>query len=301
MSRKYIFAVIGGDYRQIKIIKRILEHGHFVKIFGINAPMNDISGAEISSSAEKAIQESDIVLLPLPVSRDNINLNLTSSNKKDGVLLNDIIKSCAKNIKCLIIGGLIPYEMSKLCDNMEIDVCDYYESEDLQQKNAIPSAEGAIMIAMENTDRIIEGMNVLISGYGRIGKILAHKLKALGAIVTVAARRDETLCEISISGFNAIRITDNNELSKAMGESEVIFNTVPKQIFSKQIIEASANKPLYIEIASSPGGIDIPTARTKGIQVIFAPSLPGKYAPASSGDYIFETIKDILEQRGIIV
>ncbi len=297
MSKKYTFSVIGGDYRQVIIIKRLLNGGHSVKVFGVNAPLTDIAGAELSSSAENAIYGCDVLLLPLPVSRDNVNVNLISS--PHAVSIKEIIKSCSKNEKTLLVGGMIPDEMNSLALQHGIEVFDFYKYESLQKKNALPSAEGAIMVAMENTDRVIEGMKVLISGYGRIGKLLAEKLKALGASVSVAARRDEVLCEISMSGFNSIDTKSCEEMTKALENCEVIFNTVPVQIFTKQIIDSSKNSPLYIEIASSPGGIDIPAARSRGIPIIFAPSIPGKYAPSSAGEYIFETIEDILSQRGM--
>ena len=128
---------------------------------------------------------------------------------------------------------------------------------------------------------------------------MASKLKLLGAYVSVAARRDEVLCEIAMSGFTPIDLRNAEQLSAATNRSAVIFNTVPVQIFNRQIIDKINGDPLYIEIASSPGGIDIPLARSRGIRIIFAPSLPGKYAPATAGKYIFETITDILDQRGM--
>ncbi len=299
MSKRYTFSVIGGDRRQVIMIKKLLERGHRVKVFAINAPLNNISGAELFSSTEKTISGCDMLLLPLPVSRDGVNINLTSSSQP--IQINDIIKACSKNQDIVIFGGLIPSEMIEAAENLNVDIIDYYKSEELQQKNALPSAEGAIMIAMENIDRVIEGMNVLISGYGRIGKILANKLNALGACVSVAARRDEVLCEIAMSGLTPVKITSVEDMVEATRSCEVIFNTVPKQIFTKQIIDKMENDPIYIEIASAPGGIDIPYARSNGMQIIFAPSLPGKYAPASAGEYIYETVKDILDKRGMNV
>jgi len=297
MSNRYTFSVIGGDRRQVIIIKNLLNSGHSVKVFGINAPLTDISGAELSSSVEKAIEGCDVLLLPLPVSRDNCHINLISPPQTPTI--NEIIKSCSKNENSCIVGGIIPDEMLNLAHRSFIDVFDFYKCESLQEKNALPSAEGAIMIAMENTDRVIDGMKVLVSGYGRIGKLLANRLKSLGASVSVAARRAESLCEIAMEGFDPIDIGDIDQMSKTFNECDVILNTVPKQIFTKQIIDNSKMSPLYIEIASSPGGIDIPSARIRGIQIIFAPSIPGKYAPSSAGEYIFETVRDILAQRGM--
>ena len=297
MSEKYTFSVIGGDHRQLVIIKKLLLLGHGVKVFSISAPIGCIPGAEFTSSAEKALEGSDILLLPLPMSRDGISINLTSTPEELGIA--SLFGMLSKKEKPLIFGGLIPREARALTENAALELIDYYKCEELQIKNALPSAEGAIMVAMENTDRVIEGMEVLVCGYGRIGKILAHKLKLLGANVSVAARRDEVLCEIAMSGFDPIDIKRPDELTQASINSDVIFNTIPVQIFSKQIINKIDTDPLYIEIASAPGGIDVQSARAHGMRLIFAPSLPGKYAPSSAGEYIFETIKDILDKRGM--
>ncbi len=301
MSQKHIITILGGDRRQISVAKRLLDLGHTVRIFGLGEFSLDISGADIFLSLEKAVQGCDMILLPLPVSRDKISLNLSTVEKKEPVMLADIVKLASKNTSTIILGGMVPDIMMECASRLGVEIVDYYIHADLQQKNALPSAEGAIMTAMENCDRVIEGMHIFISGYGRIGKILARKLKALGAYVYVAARRDEVLCEIALSGYKAVRIIDAKEVSDVVSKCDIIFNTVPYVVFNRPIIEKVKHRPLYLEIASSPGGIDIFAARAQDIRIIFAPSLPGKYAPASAGEYIFEAIREISSERGIIL
>ena len=242
-------------------------------------------------SADKAVDGADVILLPLPVTRDNVNI-FTSGERAS---LSDVVRLALKN-KSVIYGGLIPEDMKRQCAALSIEAYDYYKIESLQRKNALPSAEGALMLAMEHTDVTVNGMKALVCGYGRIGKLLSDMLVKLGAKVTVAARRDETLCEITFNGLNAIR-TDGESLAKAAGDCDVIFNTVPNIIFTEQVLKNVKNKPLYIEIASAPGGIDVPFARDAGIEIVFAPSLPGKYSPISAGEYIFETVYEALKER----
>lgn len=299
MSTKYIFAIIGGDRRQAVIADKLLALGHTVRICGLGDFAVKKTGIELFLSVEKAISGCDAVLLPLPVSRDGQSLNMLSVDKKDSPLLSDIVKYTAKNPKPFIIGGLIPKQMRNMADALSVNIADYYESEDLQRKNALPSAEGALMISMENTDRVIRGMKALISGYGRIGKCLADILYKLGADVSVGARRDEVICEIAMSGYNAIKMTDEGKMKNAVNSCDVIFNTVPSVIFTERILSGVKHSPIYVEIASSPGGISLHHARKNGIRIFTAPSLPGRYAPASAGEYIFETIQDILYERGI--
>ncbi len=292
--KKYKFALFGGDKRQSVVANELLRHGYCVSLFGVTDPG---SFGELCLSADKAMEGADFAMLPLPVTRDNIYL----SSSSERVTLNEIVKLATKN-KTMLLGGMVPRELIRLCDAAGVVICDYYKQESLQIKNALPSAEGALMIAMENTDITVNGMKALVCGYGRIGSILSSILKNLGASVTVAARRDETLCELSLAGFKSVRIGgDIDDLRRAVGECDVIFNTVPCVVFNQNVINGAKNKPIYIEIASTPGGIDLSSARDNGIKTIFAPSIPGKYSPVTAGRYIYETVSDILSERGIIL
>ena len=296
---KYVITIIGGDKRQSVIAQKLLLRGHSVKIYGLGEISSTISGAEICSSIEKAMIGCDILILPLPVSRDNLTL-LIQYEPTVQILLSHIIELAVKNGCKLIVGGMIPREMFRVAEIEGIALEDFYLNESLQRKNALASAEGAVMISMEHTEKTICGTKMLVCGFGRIGSHLAAILTSLGADVIIAARSDAALCEASMSGYESVRIGDDTvELSKTASESDVIFNTVPAIVFNENVLRTMKSKPLYIEIASSPGGVDIRAAREQGISVIFAPSIPGRYAPISAGEYIFDTIKEILIKRGV--
>lgn len=290
---KHIFAVLGGDARQRTVAKRLIESGAKVRTYALG-DSGDLAGASVCNSVERAIAGSNVIILPLPVSRDNINLSVRDLNLP-GIELCDIVKLAKKYGVVYILGGMVPEEMQTVCQKLDIKIFDYYKSESLQEKNALPSAEGALMVAMENTDITVMGMKALVCGYGRIGKKLAYILKRLGASVTVAARRDETVCEATMGGYDTLKIGSD---SWTRGNFDVIFNTVPSVIFTETAVSELKGDTLYIEIASNPGGIDISAARKRSIRVINAPSLPGKYSPRSAGDYIFETVREILAEGG---
>lgn len=293
MNKKYIFSIVGGDKRQMIVARKLIDSGHEVRIYGLGEASFGISGAEICGRLDASLRSADVILLPLPATRDGVNINMVSG---DAVKLTDVVEYAAKNGASTILGGMIPKELYSFCKCKGIEVIDYYKSEELQLKNALPSAEGSLMIAMEHTDVTVSDMKAMVCGYGRIGKILCSLLSKLGAEVTVAARRDEVLCEAAVCGYKTARLNEADELCCAANNASVIFNTVPHVIFHQSIIERIKHDPLYIEIASNPGGIDVSAARRAGMQVIFAPSLPGKYAPVSAGRYIFETVIDILNE-----
>ena len=297
-KNKHIFAIIGGDRRQAVIGKKLAERGHDVRVFALG----DFFGGRLCSSAEKAIEGCEIILLPLPVTRDNINVAFSANLVFEKIKLTDIVHLAIKHGCKAILGGMMPRELLRIGDDKGIFVSDYYASEGLQIKNALPSAEGALMIAMEHTEKTVSGMKALVSGYGRIGKLLVGMLDRLGAKVTVAVRRDDVKREIELLGYDTVKLGgENRELCEKADGFDVIFNTVPHIIFTDKVISQINNKPLYIEIASSPGGIDLSAARRAEIQTIFAPSLPGKYAPVSAGEYVFETISEILAERSIYI
>lgn len=300
-QNQYKLAVLGGDQRQAIIAEEFAKRGFNVSIYAINGPSKLLPGMEICSTVEKAINGADVLVLPLPVTRNNIDLNITA-NKNIELKLVDIVKLAVANRCRTVFGGIMPDEMKRNCEKNGIKALDYYENENLQIKNALPSAEGALMIAMEHTDITVSGMKVLISGFGRIGRRLASLFSLMGAQVSVAARRDEVLCDIALCGYSPIRIGGcSDEFRQAVEECDVILNTVPSVIFGDSVIRGISNRPLYVEIASSPGGIDLSAACDAGIRTIYAPSLPGKYSPVSAGKYIFETISDILTEGGIEV
>ena len=299
-KRKHVIVMLGGDKRQAVIAKMLLSRGHTVRIYGFGELASTVVGAEICSSIEKAMTDCDMLILPLPVSRDNINLLLVSEQSASPISLSYIFDLAAKCGCKILFGGMIPQEMQRIALLKGIRADDFYTYESLQKKNALASAEGAMMISMEHTEKTVLGSKMLICGFGRIGSRLANMLTALGADVIIAARSDAALCEASMCGYRSIRLYDDtSELASVASDCDVIFNTIPAIIFGEKVIKEMEFKPLYIEIASSPGGIDLRAARECGMQVILAPSIPGRYAPVSAGEYIFDTIKESLAKRGI--
>lgn len=151
-------------------------------------------------------------------------------------------------------------------------------------KNAAITADCAIRVARERMDRIWRGCRVLIIGWGRIGKCLADQLKALGADITVAARKEADLAIAKALGFEAANSLDLNPSGY-----RVVFNTVPAAVLSKEQCKACDPNALKIELASKPGIEDA--------NVISALGLPAKYAPESSGKLIADTFIRFLQGK----
>ncbi len=154
----------------------------------------------------------------------------------------------------------------------------YYDDPVYTVENAAMTAEGAVGLILRRTDCRLRGLSVLVAGYGRIGSLLAEKLHALGAAVTVAARRPETRAEAKARGFHSV------DISHITGEYDVVVNTVPAPV-----LRGTYGASLCLELASAPGGWKDDTP------VVRAPGLPGLASPRSAADAMAEAIYRVLE------
>ena len=135
---------------------------------------------------------------------------------------------------------------------------------------------------------------MLVTGFGRIGRVLCRLLVAMGAQVTVAARKYSDFAWIGIFGAKAVH-TDS--LAEASAQADLVFNTVPSLLFDQKVLSALPKEAVVIDLASKPGGVDFAAAGRLGVKTIWALSLPGKVAPISSGEAIMDTILNILDER----
>lgn len=283
------FGIIGGDKRQLAAARMIASDGYTIYLSCFEKLEQLLGTFGGSLGIEECILCSDVILLPLPVTKDGGTLNTPFAEKK--VLLND---EFAKLFRGKIVFCPMKEKLIKSSRYwQDVKVYDFFNREEMQVCNAVPTAEGAIEIAMREYLGTINGSKCLITGYGRIGKVLAQMLKGIGADVFVSARRKESLAWIKLNGYTPV---DNNNLINS-GEFDIIFNTVPAQILDAHIMAKIATNALIIDLASLPGGVDFESAKRMGIPTIHALSLPGKVAPKTSGEIIKNTIFNILEEE----
>ena len=162
-------------------------------------------------------------------------------------------------------------------------------------RNALPTAEGALAIAMTALSRTLFGSHALVIGYGRIGKLLSDLLVKMGAHVTVAARKESDLAVASLHGCHAIPITHVSGTGEFVlpdmdMSCHVIFNTAPAKLLDERVLRQMHPDTVLIDLASAPGGIDYDAAARLGIKTIIAQSLPGKVAPITAGEILAECL-----------
>ena len=278
------FGIIGGDKRQLYLAKSIMEDGFTVYVSGFELSSETEGLTELP--VEKLVEVCDVIVLPLPATRDGATI-YTPYGSEEIVADDEFVVSLVNKI---VFGGL----MGRLVMNNDlwamINLNDYYLREELAINNAIPTAEGAIALAVNEYEGMICGSKCLVTGFGRIGKFLTKFLLGMGADVSVAARKTRDLAMIRGMGAKPVKYRDLQE------PFDLIFNTVPDLVIQKKLIDAQYNHTVLIELASLPGGIDRKAAALKGLRVVDGQSLPGKVAPKAAGKFIKEAIYNMLEE-----
>ncbi len=282
------YLIAGGDQRQVHLAN-LLAAKNTVYVIGFS---RDVVFSERVWRLRELIELPelvDILVLPVPAMS---GARAISTPLYERVLLADELLTAVKT-GGLVLGGMIKEELWRQCEEWGLRWSDYMKREELAVLNAVPTAEGAIQIAMQELPTTLFGQRCLIAGFGRIGKVLAHDLLALGMRVTVAARKFSDLAWIETYGATPLPM---NELEAALDQYDLIFNTVPVKLFQKKLLMKMKKNSLLIDLASKPGGVDFDAARELGVNTIWALSLPGKVAPISAGQIICDTILNILSE-----
>ena len=238
-------------------------------------------------SIEEAIEESKIIIGSIPFLKSNGEMYTTFSDKI--IRVENFTKKKYKD-KLFIAGNISNSAKEKLEGSYE-KVIDLMKQEELVILNTIATAEGAIDVAIQNTNTIIHGSNVLILGFGRVAKEVATKFHGLSAKVTCAARKTTDLAWIKTLGYEALNI---NKLGEDLKKYDIIINTVPQMIIEKENMQFMKQEVLLIDLASSPGGINIEDAKQMNLKFVWALALPGKIAPVTSAKFIKETIYNLI-------
>ena len=283
-------AVIGGDLRIIKLVQSLSNDGIEIFTYALEkaTELKNNKNIHFCETIKKAVDSSEIVVGPIPFSSNGKDLNAPFSDKI--ISIRELMSKL--NAKILIAGSFSP-EIYEMVNDEYIEIIDLMKREELAVLNTIATAEGTIELAISNTSKILHGSEVLILGFGRIGKVLARKLAGLSARVTCAARKDEDLAWILAYGHRCVNI---NTIGENLEKFDIIINTVPHMILTEERLNYVKENTLLIDLASNPGGIDKLAVKKRNLKLIWALSLPGKVAPITSAEFIKDTIYNVLKE-----
>ena len=282
------FAVIGGDRRSAILAALLLADGHRVHSYALERAQLP---AEIprDSSLPACVYGADAVLLPVPAEKGGL-LNAPLSGET--LAMEELIAACWPGQ--LLCGGKLSEGSVRAAIRGKLHVEDLLRRSDFVTGNAALTAEGAVGLLLRETEHALRGSRVLILGYGRIGKLLAQKLLALGAQVSVAARSAEDRAMAEALGCRAL---DYPALEAEIGEAACVVNTVPARVLTEAMLCCAAPEALLLELASPPGGFDRVLAQNIGLRCLSAPGLPGKSAPYAAAQLMKEGVYAALREQ----
>lgn len=291
------YGILGGDYRNIELAKLLAKEKNIVYTYGLEKEIQKLESKNIIICDNiEELQDTNIVITSIPLSKDSININMPLSINDRKIKIDETLKIMEKKI---VFTGSISSEILRKFKLYNIEILDIMKNEEFAVLNAIPTAEETIKIIIANTKKVLHNTNCLIMGYGRIGKVLAKKLSGLSANITclISDNTEKTLCEVE--GYNYIEFEDIKNKSDLLKKYDIIINTIPKIILTDELKKIRKDA-LIIDLASKPYGIDRNIVKQENLNFIEALGLPGKSAPITVAENMYEVIKNItLEKQKI--
>lgn len=281
-------AVLGGDAREMPLIEALLSE---FKVACFARPESlTPKGTIRCETITEVLYGADGVILPMPGLKNDGSL---FSKMEEPVCLYEEDFSSLKPGTIVLVGAASNL-LRGIAQKYSLDLMPLVETDEIAIPNAIPTAEGAIALAISESEITLDGSISMILGYGRVGQALAKRLHALGSRVVIANRGEERAALAEEAGFDVIPW---GVWSNIAPKVEYLFNTVPTPLLTAGIIETLKKEVLILDLASSPGGTDFAAAKEQGIKAILAAGLPGRYAPVTAGKILMNVYPGKLREK----
>jgi dipicolinate synthase subunit A len=286
-------AFIGGDARQLEVIKKCILLDAIVTLIGFDNLDSIFTGATKKPLSCDVLKDADALILPIVGTDDNGFVESIFCSKP--LRLVEEHAACLQK-HCVVYTGMAKPYLKNLLEAHHIALVELLDRDDVAIYNSIPTVEGALMMAIQNTDITIHGSQAIVLGLGRTGMSMARALHALGARVRVGARRQEHLARIYEMGLTPFHIS---ELKQQVSNVDFVFNTIPQLILTAEVIAQMPQSAFILDLASKPGGTDFRFAERRGIKALLAPGLPGIVAPKTAGQILANTLSRLIAEQSI--
>ncbi|WP_209368801.1 dipicolinic acid synthetase subunit A [Sediminibacillus dalangtanensis] len=292
MDTKMNIAIIGGDARYLELIRHLTKNPQMdLTIIGYDQLDKGFTGAKQAELEDIEPNKLDAVIIPVP-GTDHQGYVETVFSDKQIQLKKDWFHSLKEG--CIVFSGITTTFLNEAAGEAALQLVPLFDRDDVAIYNSIPTVEGTIMMAIQNTDFTIHSSNVVILGLGRVGMTLASKFAGLGAHVSVGSKHQSDLARITEMGLTPFSL---EELTTHSPNCDLLINTIPAKVVTKEVIQVMKSHALIIDLASKPGGTDFKYAEQRGIKAMPAPGLPGIVAPKTAGAILGRVVSQILTEH----
>ncbi|MES3160785.1 MAG: dipicolinate synthase subunit DpsA [Halorubrum sp.] len=284
-------AVIGGDGRELEYLRGLKADGAELRACGCLPEAEEIMGHPQTETAAEAVAGADIVLTTVVYITED---GYIYTPEWEG----EIHQSAFEHIDpgATLYIGTSTDEIDSIADDVGFTVTEYGDDDELMLLRAPTIVEGALKIAIENTDISIHDSNSVVMGFGRMGFAMARALVPLGADTTVLARDRAQLARARELGAQPVLLEHKTNV---LADAEIVFNTIPVELLDRETLEAMNKKPVIVDLSSVPGGTDFDAAEELGITAILARGLGGR-APKTAGRSQWQGIRRMILEAGDI-
>ncbi len=283
--------IIGGDARQLEIIRKLSTLDAKITLVGFEQLDDGFIGASKQAINEVKWPTVDAILLPVS--------GMSTEGKIDTIFSNEELTLTTEQLTltpkhCVIYSGISNDHLDQCIKQAKRSLVKLMERDDIAIYNSIPTAEGTVMMAIQNMDRTIHDAKVAVLGLGRVGMSVARTFDALGAKVIVCARESQHLARITEMGLTPFHTKD---LEKALQDVDLCINTIPALVITANVLTEMPLHTLVIDLASKPGGTDFRYAEKRGMKALLAPGLPGIVAPKTAGQILADVLAVLLANK----
>ncbi|SHN16805.1 dipicolinic acid synthetase subunit A [Gracilibacillus kekensis] len=289
MQKKKNIAIIGGDARYLPLIHALNKMSDFrIQILGFEQVEQSYTGVMQSTIDSLETSDLDGVILPITGVDNQGNVETMFSNQPIQ-LTKQWFQSLPKH--CRVFTGISNNTLNEFVSSSNVSLVKLMERNDVAIYNSIPTAEGAIMLAIQHTDITIHHAQVFVFGYGRVGETTADSFAGLGANISVISESESDLARIYQKGWAGYSI---DQIEHEIEKCQILINTIPARVIDKSLLEKMNSQAIIIDLASKPGGVNFEFAKKRGIQAIHALGLPGMVAPKTAGEILADRIATLL-------
>ncbi|KOP82185.1 dipicolinic acid synthetase subunit A [Cytobacillus solani] len=283
-------AVIGGDARQLEIIRKLTDLDAKLSLIGFEQLDHAFTGAVKEKIDEVEFSNKDVIILPVPGTGTDGQIETIFSNEKV-YLRKEMLNETPPH--CTVYSGISNSYLDGITKQANRRLVQLFERDDVAIYNSIPTVEGTIMMAIQHTDTTIHGSNIAVLGLGRVGMSVARTFQALGAKVKVGARKSEHIARITEMGLTPFYLSN---LDDEVKDVDICINTIPYLIVTASVISKMPVHTLIIDLASKPGGTDFRYAEKRGVKALLAPGLPGIVAPKTAGKILANVLSQLIKE-----
>ena len=273
------YAIIGGDER-MAYLADMLE---VAVTYGLER--TPVAAQKRGCSVEAAVMAADVVILPVPAESGELVRAPLAAGPIPMDRVTELISPGT-----LVLGGKLSEKLIGSLEEKKLRVVDYYALEEYALRSADATAEGVVRLLLEELGEKLSGKKLMITGFGRIGKLTARRLQALGADVTVTARKKSDLAWAEVLNYRPV---ETARLEDMIGEQRAVINTIPYVVMGESVLRKIGGDTFIIETASTPG-YDTEAAKKLGVRVVNAGGLPGRFTPKTAAEDIYKTIIPII-------